>query len=198
MSSAVYPSDALNPQSSAMNQFSAMTLLDPTIETEEEPIDFAPRPVNLRGLRIGLIENTKKNAEAVLRKLAEKLEALHGMTTEVLVHKPQRAPVKEAQIAELKGRADFAIAGVGDCGACSSGSLLDAVILEKAGIPAIAIVTGAFYATAREMAELWGVPDFRFVMMPHPLASLTPEEIERRADELLGKVIALLQEGQRG
>jgi hypothetical protein len=115
----------------------------------------------------------------------------------VLVHKPQRAPVKEAQIAELKGRTDFAIAGVGDCGACSSGSLLDAIILEKAGIPAIAIVTDAFYATAREMAELWGVPDFRFVMMPHPLASLTSEEIEGRADELLGRVITLLQEGQR-
>jgi hypothetical protein len=48
------------------------------------------------------------------------------------------------------------------------------------------------------MAELWGVPNFRFVMMPHPLASLTPAEIERHADELLGKVIALLQEGQRG
>jgi hypothetical protein len=181
-----------------MNQLSAMNLLDPTIATEEEAIDFAPRPVDLRGLRIGLIENTKKNAEEVLRKLAEKLAAAHGMTAPVLVHKPQRAPVKDAQIAELKGKADFAIAGIGDCGACSSGSLLDAVILEKAGIPAIAIVTDAFYATAREMAELWGVPNFRFVMMPHPLASLTPEEIEQRADELLGKVIALLQEGQRG
>jgi hypothetical protein len=114
------------------------------------------------------------------------------------VHKPQRAPVKDAQIAELKGKTDFVIAGVGDCGACSSGSLLDAVILEKAGIPAIAIVTDAFYATAREMAELWGVPNFRFVMMPHPLASLTPDEIDRRADELLGKVTALLREGQQG
>jgi hypothetical protein len=47
------------------------------------------------------------------------------------------------------------------------------------------------------MAELWGVPNFRFVLMPHPLASLSVEEIDRRADELLGKVIALLQEGQR-
>jgi hypothetical protein len=181
-----------------MNEFSGMSLLDPTMATEEEPIDYAPRPASLRGLRIGLIENTKKNAEAVLRKLAEKLETAHGMTAEVLVHKPQRAPVKDAQIAELKGNTDFAIAGIGDCGACSSGSLLDAVILEKAGIPAIAIVTDAFYATAREMAELWGVPNFRFVMMPHPLASLTPEEVEQRADELLGKVVALLQEGQRG
>jgi hypothetical protein len=32
----------------------------------------------------------------------------------VLVHKHQRAPLKEAQIAELKGRADFIIVGVGD------------------------------------------------------------------------------------
>ena len=74
--------------------------------------------------------------------------------------------------------------------------MLDAVILEKAGIPAIPIITDAFESTAREMAELWGVPDFRFVMMPHPLASLTPAEIERRADELLEKVLGLLQEGQ--
>jgi hypothetical protein len=40
------------------------------------------------------------------------------------------------------------------------------------------------------------VPDFRFVMMPHPLASLTSADIERRADELVGKVLDLLQQGQ--
>jgi hypothetical protein len=74
--------------------------------------------------------------------------------------------------------------------------LLDAVILEKAGIPAIPVITDAFDSTAREMADLWGVPDFRFVMMPHPLASLTPENIEQRADELIDKVLQLLQEGQ--
>ena len=70
------------------------------------------------------------------------------------------------------------------------------MILEKAGIPTIPIVTDAFESTAKEMAELWGVPDFRFVMMPHPLGSLTPEGIARRADELLGKVVSLLQRGQ--
>jgi hypothetical protein len=180
-----------------MNEFSGMSLLDPTMATEEEAIDFVPRPTSLRGLRIGLVENTKKNAEEVLRKLAEKLGTAHGMTVTAVVHKSQRAPVKDAQIAELKGKTDFVIAGVGDCGACSSGSLLDAVILERAGIPAIAIVTDAFNATAREMAELWGVPNFRFVMMPHPLASLAPRDIDQHCDVLLGKVVTLLQEGQR-
>lgn len=91
-----------------------MEFLDPTIETAREKIDYVSRPDKLQGLRIGLIENTKKNAEAVLRKVAEKLEADHGMKLETLVHKPQRAPLKDAQIAELKGKADFVIAGVGD------------------------------------------------------------------------------------
>ena len=89
-------------------------ILDPTIASEREHIDYVPRPQNLRGLRIGLIENTKKNAEAVLLKVAEKLEADYGISVEVLLHKPQRAPLTEQQIAELKGRTDFAIAGVGD------------------------------------------------------------------------------------
>jgi len=69
-------------------------------------------------------------------------------------------------------------------------------MLEKAGVPAVPVITDAFDATAKEMAELWGVPDFRFVMMPHPLASLTPADVERRADELVGKVLNLLQQGQ--
>ena len=91
-----------------------LDIMDPTIATAREAIDYAARPGNLAGLRIGLIENTKKNSEAVLRGVAEKLAAAHGMRVAVVVHKPQRAPLKDAQIAELKGRADFAIAGVGD------------------------------------------------------------------------------------
>jgi len=91
-----------------------LDIMDPTIATAREAIDYAPRPKILAGLRIGLIENTKKNSEAVLRGVAEKLAAAHGMQVAVVVHKPQRAPLKDAQIAELKGRADFAIAGVGD------------------------------------------------------------------------------------
>jgi len=70
------------------------------------------------------------------------------------------------------------------------------VILEKAGIPAVPIVTDAFENTAKEMAELWGVPDFRFVMMPHPLGSLDREAIALRAEALVDKVLTLLQQGQ--
>jgi hypothetical protein len=91
-----------------------LDILDPTIVTARERIDYAARPKNLEGLRIGLIDNTRRNAEAVLRSLAAKLEAAHGMKLEAVVHKHQRAPLADAQLAELKGRVDFILAGVGD------------------------------------------------------------------------------------
>jgi hypothetical protein len=179
-----------------MNYFSPMNVLDPTIATAEEPIDYAPRPTEVKGLRIGIIDNTKKNAEAVLLRLCDKLKSTYGITSEILLHKPQRAPLTDAQIDELRAKVDFVVAGIGDCGACSSGILLDAIYLEKAKIPAIAIVTEAFDNTSREMAELWGVPKFRFVKVPHPLASLTEQQMDERATELVGKVVSLLKEGQ--
>jgi hypothetical protein len=74
--------------------------------------------------------------------------------------------------------------------------LLDAIMLEKKGIPAVPILTTVFEAAAAEMARLWGVPGFRFVMMPHPLATLTPEGIAQRGASLVEPVVGLLRRGQ--
>jgi len=90
-------------------------IMDPTVlPASPARIEYVPRPLSLRGLRIGLVENTKKNSETVLRKVAETLAADHGMKVGVLVHKAQRAPLKDAQVAELKDKVDFVIVGVGD------------------------------------------------------------------------------------
>ena len=76
--------------------------------------------------------------------------------------------------------------------------MLDGILLEKAGIPAVSIVTEPFVPTGREMAKTWGVEDYRFLVMPHPLANLTEEELDAQADDLLERVLKLLQEGQTG
>ena len=90
-------------------------ILDPTTAAgAREKIAFVPRPRSLQGLRIGLVENTKKNSEQVLTKIADRLAAAHGMTAGVLLHKEQRAPLTAAQVEALKGRVDFALIGVGD------------------------------------------------------------------------------------
>jgi len=89
-------------------------LLDPTIPMARERIAYVPRPAQIERLRIGLIDNTRKNSDAVLRRLAKKMETVYGTKLEVVIHKHQRAPLKDKQIEELKGRVDVVIAGVGD------------------------------------------------------------------------------------
>jgi len=91
-----------------------MDILDPTLERSNERFNYVARPGSFNGLRIGLIENTKKNAEAVLRRVAWQLEKQHQMTLEVLVHKPQRAPLKDDQLEQIRKASDFAITGIGD------------------------------------------------------------------------------------
>jgi hypothetical protein len=91
-----------------------LDILDPTIPTARERIAYVARPRSLAGLRIGLIENTRQNSQAVLLALASNLRALHGMEVDVMLHKHQRAPLSAAQLSALKGHVDFAIAGVGD------------------------------------------------------------------------------------
>jgi hypothetical protein len=66
--------------------------------------------------------------------------------------------------------------------------VLDAILFEREGIPAVAIVTHLFEETGRAMAQAWGVPEFKFLTMPHPIANLTEEELDQRAEEIVPKI----------
>ena len=63
-------------------------------------------------------------------------------------------------------------------------------------MPSASIITDLFKATGRAMARTWGVPDFRFIMMPHPIANLTDAELDQRAAAIAPEVVRLLLEGQ--
>ena len=65
-------------------------------------------------------------------------------------------------------------------------------MFEERGIPGIALVTEPFRQTGTAMAATWGLPGFRFVEMPHPVAILREGETDDRADHLLPLVLALL------
>ncbi len=74
--------------------------------------------------------------------------------------------------------------------------MLDGIVLEKNAVPAASIVTDVFERTARAMAAQWGVPTYKFLMMPHPIANLTEAELDQRAREMTPEVVRLLLEGQ--
>ncbi|MEK7364338.1 MAG: hypothetical protein AAB016_10230 [candidate division NC10 bacterium] len=74
--------------------------------------------------------------------------------------------------------------------------MLDGILLEKVGVPSASIVTDVFEVTGRAMAEQWGLPYYRFLVMPHPTANLTEAELDQRAREIAPEVVKLLLQGQ--
>jgi hypothetical protein len=74
--------------------------------------------------------------------------------------------------------------------------VLDGIVLEKNAVPSASIVTDVFEKTAQAMAEQWGVPTYKFLMMAHPIANLSEEELDRRAREMAPEVAKLLLQGQ--
>lgn len=57
-------------------------------------------------------------------------------------------------------------------------------------------MTHVFTVTGKAMARTWGVPDFKFLVLPHPIANLTPEQMDQRAAEITPQVVDLLMNGQ--
>lgn len=69
-------------------------------------------------------------------------------------------------------------------------------MFEQHGVPSASIVTEVFKVTGKAMARTWGLPEFKFLTMPHPIANLSPEQLDRRAAEIVPEVVRLLKEGQ--
>ena len=90
-------------------------IFDPTVSPVKEDIDYAPRPQDLKGLRLGLIENTKYNSDVLLLKVAKRLNEHFGIEM-VLLHR-KKSPsdhISDEVISDFKEKTDFVIAGIGD------------------------------------------------------------------------------------
>jgi hypothetical protein len=74
--------------------------------------------------------------------------------------------------------------------------VLDGILFEKHGLPAASIVTDVFEETGRAMAQAWGIPKYKFLSMPHPIANLTEEELDQRAREIVPQIVDLILKGQ--
>ena len=92
-----------------------MILLNPEGSSQEGHAPLAPRPGNLNGKRIGLLSNSKLNADAVLYAIGELLAQRFDVTEVMHRSKPNFSlPASEATFDELAANCDVVLAGVGD------------------------------------------------------------------------------------
>jgi hypothetical protein len=173
------------------------SIIDPTLgpaaDSERGPTALAGRPESLSGLRLGLLANTKRNAEQFLDEVGKLLVDQHGVTTVLARKKPDitnTAP--EPILDDLRAGCDIVVVGVGDCGSCSASAVADGIILEQSDIPTAVICTDAFTASADAMARVRGVPGYPYLAVPHPMANLTPEGVRDKATAAVPGIVAML------
>ena len=68
----------------------------------------------------------------------------------------------------------------------------DGITFEQFGKPAVVLCTYPFEVTAKNIARVLGLPDYRFVMVEHPIGSRTLAEIQARAQDAYQQAVDIL------
>jgi hypothetical protein len=167
------------------------TVLVPTGAQETGSISTAQRPKSLKGLRVALLDNGKEFSDIVLDALATTLKKDYGVTDIKFWRKG--FPAKGAPfIAEMAAESDVAISGVGHCGSSSPWSVIDAVNLEKAGIPTVALISRSFCPLGQIVGRGVGHQALPIVMLPHPIGEANESRIAQKGIDAAAECVRLL------
>jgi len=154
-------------------------MLDPVQEPVAERHGPAPRLDTLDGKVLGLWSNQKLNSVRLMELIAEDLARDYAFTVRIGDYFAFR--LMEAHEWGDVEQCDAVILANGDCGACSSSGIANAVDLEKRGIPCFLVSTPPFTDAVRTMAEVSGMPDIRWGIVEHPIGSVKEPELRERA-----------------
>jgi hypothetical protein len=88
--------------------------VDPTAGGDKQQIYLAPRPPDLAGKVVGLLDNTKEQADIILQTLGEALRERYGVANVIMRRKEHYSkPATDELIDEMANEVDVAIAALG-------------------------------------------------------------------------------------
>lgn len=157
----------------------AVQMLDPVQEPVDVTHDLAPRLATLDGKVVGLYSNDKLNSARIMELIAEDLSRDYRFSTRKGHYFAFRL-TEDHEWGDVD-KCDAVILANGDCGACSSSGIANAIHLEKRGIPTMLVSTPPFVDAIRTMSRLNGMPDIRTAVIDHPIGSVEEAELRERA-----------------
>ncbi|MFY1637970.1 UGSC family (seleno)protein [Solwaraspora sp. WMMB335] len=169
-------------------------MLDPTGFAERSADHtLAPRPASLRGITVGLLDNTKANAVPLLQEFADELRRRYNIGECRLYTKDYfGTPVKDELLKQIVAECNLLVTAIGDCGSCSAATVADGILFERAGLPAVSICSDSFRTSGRAMAKLQGFPGYRFLVVQHPVASIDAAQIRDRVRDAMPELLTIL------
>ena len=91
-----------------------LPFIDPTRGDTKTKLQRAARPIDLAGKVVGLLDNTKEQADVILEALGDTLKQRYGVVDVVMRRKEFFSkPAEPELIAEMASRVQVAIAAVG-------------------------------------------------------------------------------------
>jgi hypothetical protein len=88
--------------------------IDPTAGSGKAKVALAPRPMDLAGKVVGLLDNTKEQGDIILQTVADALRERHGVARVVIRRKEHYSkPATSALIDEMAKEVQLAVAAVG-------------------------------------------------------------------------------------
>jgi len=90
-----------------------LRIYDPTIPFPRGTGGLAPRGP-IQGKRVGLLENSKRNSDVILRAIGDLLAEKAGVAVAGLWGKPDTLPGAPEIVEEMIAKCDLVITGVGD------------------------------------------------------------------------------------
>ncbi len=168
-----------------------MIILQPFANLHITRLPGAPRPARLNGLRPGILENSKPNAQLLMESWVEALSEQFDLAPVTIGHKAVTTPPSRATLDALAS-CDFVLVGTGDCGSCLAWTVRSALALEKRGVPTVCVGSDAFRHQFEVEAENCGMPDLRFVYVTHPLGGIREAAVREKARASIGSVVAAL------
>jgi hypothetical protein len=170
----------------------ALDLLEPTVADRPPEIAGAPRLSDLRGKRVGFVDNSKCNADLFIRRLCNQFGDRYAVVPGPIVRKlAPKDRLSEADLSRL-AQCDAVVQCFGDCGTSTSITVADAVEIERRGIPTANVFSNAFADAARKQAEGRGMPDLPLVKIPHPMHTAAQKTVSERADAALDALVERL------
>ena len=91
-----------------------LPFIDPTAGGGKARIALAPRPMDLAGKTVGLLDNTKEQGDVILLTVATALRTHYGVANVVIRRKEHYSkPATDALIDEMAKEVQVAVAAVG-------------------------------------------------------------------------------------
>jgi hypothetical protein len=170
----------------------AMQLLEPTVTDQSPSICATPRLTDVRGKRLGFVDNSKCNADFFIQRVSAQLIDRFAVVRGPVIRKAApKDRLTEDDLANL-AQCDAVVQCFGDCGTSTSISVADAVEIERRGIPSVTVFSTAFASAARKQAAGRGMADLPLVRIPHPMHTAQRSVVAERADAVVSALVERL------